>query len=182
MGLSSADFDIASYFNQEAAGSILVISGWRGVGKTSFCMQAVEKMKQQGSSVAGILSPARFEGSVKTGIYSVKITNGESRLAASTMSGEIDGFRLGPYYFDQSVITWADNCIREIVECDVLVIDELGYLEFDSHAGLFSSFEKLKEKCYHLALVVIRPERIEAFRQMGFVFDEIQIEKDQHLA
>lgn len=175
MGLTEENFDINNFYNQVKPGTVLVISGWRGVGKTSFCLHAIEKIKQRGFSCAGILSLARFEDSIKTGIFALNINSGESRLIASTNPGEISGFQLGPYTFDEAVLAWADDCIQQWVECGLFVVDELGYLEFDSQNGLFSSFKKLREKRFHLALVVIRPERIDAFQRMGFAFQQITI-------
>jgi len=51
-----------------------------------------------------------------------------------------------------------------------LVIDELGYLEFELKTGWTASFEVLHSKKYRLAMVVIRPECIDAFSNLGFHF------------
>jgi nucleoside-triphosphatase THEP1 len=58
---------------------------------------------------------------------------------------------------------------------DVLVIDELGPLEFDLQTGWTASFEVLRRKRYRLALIVIRPECLDAFSNMGFVFQTKEI-------
>ncbi len=171
MGLEKTLPDLLDY----PEGTILVISGWRGVGKTTFCQNAIQKFKHMGLKVSGILSPARIQNGQKTGIFAHDIEHEETRLSASTISGEIDGYRLGPYCFDENVLLWEDEIIRRVTSTDLLVIDELGYLEFDEQGGIYSSFELLRKKDYRLALVIIRPERVETFRQMGFQFELVEI-------
>lgn len=58
-----------------------------------------------------------------------------------------------------------------------LVIDELGPLEFSDHEGYLAAFDCLKNQNYRKALVVIRPECIEAFQSFGLPFSIIEIEK-----
>ena len=62
-----------------------------------------------------------------------------------------------------------------VTETDVLIIDELGPLEFDEKSGLISAFETLRRAAYREAFVVIRPEKIAAFREMGFEFKLVQL-------
>lgn len=176
MGVIETPPDLLKYYHAAAHGTILVISGWRGVGKSRYCQQAVMQFCQAGIKVSGILSPARFEDGHKTGIFSQDIASGETQLLASTIKQEIIGVRLGPYFFDADVVKWSDECIRRIESGDLVVIDELGFLEFDRQDGLVSSFEVLRKKHYQLAMVVIRPECVAAFSKMSFDFDLIEID------
>lgn len=52
----------------------------------------------------------------------------------------------------------------------MLLIDELGPLEFNRQTSWVASFEILKRKNYKLALVVIRPEYLDAFSNSGYIF------------
>jgi len=72
--------------------------------------------------------------------------------------------------FDSKIFTWGNQCLQQSSQVDVLVIDELGFLEFDLSTGWTASFELLQRQKYRLAIVVIRPECIEAFAKMGFPF------------
>lgn len=150
---------------------ILVIGGKRGAGKTTYCQNAVAEYRTAGVKVAGLLSPGRFENGKKNGFFAVNLASQESRLAASPVPGEIsDGIRFGAWTFERSVFAWGNQCLRQSGGTDVLVIDELGYLEFDLNSGWSAGFEVLRAKNYRLALVVIRPDCIEPFANMGFNF------------
>jgi len=156
-------------------GKILVITGGREAGKTTYCQQAVEKYLQAGFSVSGLLSPARFDGGEKNGIFVLDLDSRETRLAASSVPGEIEGLGLGNWVFDSKVLEWGNLCLKRVVATDVLVIDELGPLEFELHRGWTAGFDVLRDQRYRLALVVIRPECLDAFSKMGFVFQVREI-------
>lgn len=155
---------------ESGRGAILVVSGARGAGKTNYCRKAVEAYRAAGLKVSGLLAPGRFEDRGKTGIVTVDLDSSESRLVASLVPGEIDGLRLGMWTFDAGAFGWGNRCLLQTSKPDVLIIDELGYLEFDLGTGWTAGFEVLRRQDYRLALVVVRPELIDAFSRMGFSF------------
>jgi nucleoside-triphosphatase len=149
---------------------IIVITGGRGAGKTTLCRKRIEAARFAGEDIGGIISPARFNGGEKTGIWAEKLRTGERRLLASLATGELSGHSLGPWTFDLQALEWGNQVIVTAPPCDLLVIDELGPLEFNQNMGWNATFEVLRCQNYKLALVVIRPECIEAFAKMRFVF------------
>jgi nucleoside-triphosphatase THEP1 len=167
--------DLPLLFPLSQNGTILVVTGWRGVGKTTYCQKAVEQYQKAGLKVSGLLSPGRFENGQKNGIFAIDLSSHESRLAASLIPGEMNGLRFGPWTFDANVFEWGNQRLLQMTSSDVLVIDELGYLEFDLKTGWSASFELLHRKKYQLAIVVIRPECIDAFANMGFNFQIKQV-------
>jgi nucleoside-triphosphatase THEP1 len=54
-------------------------------------------------------------------------------------------------------VAWGNQILRETVPCDLLVIDELGPLEFNREEGWIKAFDVLESGDYRSALVVIRP-------------------------
>ncbi len=151
-------------------GSILVITGARGIGKTIYCQKIVEEYRKAGLKVSGILSPGRYVDNHRNGIFTVDLAGNEKRLLSSIIPGEIDGIWFGSWMFDSNVFDWGNQSLMNIVKTDVLVIDELGFLEFDLKAGWIASFEVLNRKNYRLAIVVVRPECIESLSARGFHF------------
>jgi nucleoside-triphosphatase THEP1 len=169
----------------DSGGAILVISGWRGVGKTALCEKIVAQARRAERKVAGLLSPGRFADGEKNGFFAVDLVTRETRLLASAVTGEIVGLQLGPWAFDVQVLEWGNRCLKQSTRPDLLVIDEIGPLEFERETGWWSSFEVLRRKSYQLALVVIRPEFLEAFSNLGFVYQAVEVTKEaelEHLA
>jgi nucleoside-triphosphatase THEP1 len=191
MDLDAFESDLQAYFPDSASGmgNILVISGGRGIGKSSFLYRRIECYRQSSRlarsarsprsacSVAGLLTPGRFEDGIKTGYSVIDLATDESRLLASTRAGEVRGMHFGHWNFDADVFAWGNQCLERFSGADVLVVDELGFLEFDLKTGWMASFEALKKQQYRLALVVIRPECIEPFAKLGFHFQVKEIDR-----
>ena len=157
-------------------GNILVVSGTRGAGKSAGCQALIDRYRRPGRKIAGILTPGRFDQGQKTGYFALDLAGGASRLFASRVTGEIDGLRFGHWVFDPAVFEWGNQCLRQASDADILVVDELGFLEFDLHTGWTAGLETLQGRDYRLALVVIRPECIEPFANLGFQFQVKTIE------
>lgn len=160
-------------------GEIAVVTGGRGAGKTSYCQRAIHAWRAAGRTVDGLLCPGRFEQGEKNGFFALHLRTQESRLVASAIPGELNGIQLGPWTFDERVFAWGNRCLQQADGVDLLVVDELGPLEFNRQAGWVASFELLERKKYRLALVVIRPECIAAFSELGFTFQIQQITPPQ---
>jgi nucleoside-triphosphatase len=156
-------------------GNILVVTGPRGVGKSTYCQERIQAYRQDGRKITGLLTPGRFDDGQKTGYFVVDQMSEISRLLASQVPGEIDGLRFGHWMFDPKGFEWGNECLQHSPSSDVLVIDELGFLEFDLHVGWVASFDLLAKKAYRLALVVIRPECVESFARLDFSFQVLEI-------
>jgi len=122
--------------------------------------------------VSGILTPGRYENGLRNGIYAVRLAGDETRLLASQLQGELDGLRLGPWTFDNEVFAWGNRHLLELkaTTTDLLVIDELGFLEFDRGQGWVAAFNLLSQRNYRAAIVIIRPECIQSFASLGYQF------------
>lgn len=174
---------IIDFSHLSGTGNIVVITGERGAGKTTFCQQIIKVYKNAGLSICGVITPGRFKDSQKNGIFVIDLASGQSRLLASAIPEELDGIRFGHWTFDSHVFEWGNQCLGQITDSDVVVIDELGPLEFELHSGWMTGFEILRSQKYRLAIAVIRPECINAFSKMGFDFQvkEISIYGHHHI-
>jgi len=150
-----------------------VLTGERGIGKTTHCRTLVEQARAAGWDVAGLLSPAIFENGVKTGILAQDLRIGESRpLAVLATQSPFTNYHLplGQWLFDPTVIAWGNQILQSRQPCDLFIVDELGPLEFFRGEGWVNAFDALRQVSYRLGVVVIRPECIDAFAKMGFSF------------
>ena len=154
---------------------ITVITGKRGAGKTRFCALQEMSAREQGRQVAGVLSPALYQNGEKVGFYLRNLESEEQRLGGSSILKPESSFHFHKWHMDQESFAWANDFLANIQSCDLLIIDELGPIEFEHHSGLIAAFDCLKTVDYKKALVVIRPELIAAFKALGFDFDTISI-------
>lgn len=139
-----------------------IITGWRGSGKTSFCQAMIEPARQAGWKAAGIFSPAVEKNGIKEFIDAVDIRTGEKRLLAAAQRQTGDDFSFGDWFFNQGTLEWGNKVIANSLPCDLLVIDEIGPLEFYYSMGWDNALEVIQRTDFRLALVVVRPELVEA--------------------
>ncbi len=134
-------------------GHILIITGERGIGKTTVCQKTVNLARKAGLVCGGILTIADGKE-----LYAVDVRRGDQRRL--TTSG--DGVRQGRFTFDPQVLAWGNIIIAQSVPCDLLVIDELGPLEFHQGGGWTVALDVLATRRFNLALAVVRPELVMA--------------------
>ena len=149
-------------------GRINLITGEKDVGKTILCSNLAEKLNLKGYSVAGIISPGIYSDDIKVGITALNIKSGEKvRLADYSPCWDIENpLRIWKIHSD--AILWGNDVLNKSVPCDVLIIDEIGYLEFENKCGWNKSFKILEEKRFKIAFVVVRIDLVEtAFSHWG---------------
>lgn len=142
-------------------GKIWLVTGGRGTGKTRFCTHLVEKARQLNLDISGVLSPPVFNGDSKTGIQIEDLRTGERRLLAVKRIEGSNATSTQRWTFDDDVLTWGNTVLADCVPCQLLIIDELGTLEFERQSGLLNGFAALESGRFVSAVVVIRPELVE---------------------
>ena len=137
--------------------TLWLFTGSIGAGKTTFCRHLAQAARSQAWDVAGLLSPAWIEAGQKIGILAEDLRSGEQRTLATTAPHSQAGLQFGPWYFDQQVLDWGNQVIVKSFPCDLLIVDELGPLEFNRQIGLTAAFDILSQRHYRAGCVVIRP-------------------------
>jgi nucleoside-triphosphatase THEP1 len=145
-------------------GQIVIVTGTLGVGKTTYCANEATAVQTAGRDVAGVLSPARFNGGQKVGIDGVDLRSGERRALAQlrthdgTDSASITTKR---WRFDSAAMTWCNTILASATPCDLLIVDELGPLEWQHGQGWIAGLEAIDTRAYDVALVVVRPSLVD---------------------
>jgi nucleoside-triphosphatase len=145
---------------------LFLITGFRGAGKTTFCLRMVEAAREAGWRASGLLSHPVFANEQRVAIDAEDLRSGTVRRLAMRSDQPTPGSQV--WKFDDNVVAWCNEVLRASVPSDLLVVDELGPLEFEREAGWQEGLKAVDSRAYAIALVVIRTELIgEALLRWG---------------
>ena len=159
-----------------SSGEIILLTGSLSSGKTSFCLDLAQLAKKKGLDVAGIISPAVFTESQKTAIDALDLRLWERKRLADLRTSEKVDLGTKRWSFHPSAVQWGNQVIADAVPCDLLIIDELGPLEFDRSEGWVEGFSAVESREYQLAVVVIRPSLLNSAREGWDISREINLD------
>ncbi len=154
---SSASPEASFFSSTSGSPQLTFITGPSGAGKTTRCAAAVRQARAARLTVGGMLSPGVFEGERRIGIDLLNLGNGERRRLATHCCSKNDGIQVGRWSLDPASVDWGNRFLRQLTSCDLLVLDELGPLEFHQMGGFQAGMRLLDEGRYNAALVVVRP-------------------------
>ena len=136
----------------------LILSGERGLGKTSLVLELASLLRASGLSVGGVASPSERGGDgIPTEVSLVDLRSGESRALASR-SRELGGPSMPgrrwspesmaeapPFSFSRETLAWGAETLRREIEAapGLLVMDEVGPLELKWGSGFREVLEEL---------------------------------------
>jgi nucleoside-triphosphatase THEP1 len=160
----SPDSLLASFHSNFTSGQLILITGQSGSGKTNWCQNFAIAAVNQGIQPEGLLSPAVFSQGIKIGIDLMNISSGEKKTLAvrhDTISSLLDihtGIKMSDWLIDPEVLSWGNKILSMLpTSRELLVLDELGPLEFLENTGLTAGLELITHKSFKLACVVVRP-------------------------
>lgn len=141
---------------------LYALTGPRGAGKTTFCQKLIGLARATGRDVAGLISPAVVEAGERIGFDVEAIRTGERRiLGRATPAAGLD-VALGRWCFSSAALAWGNQVLATSCPCDVLIVDEIGPLELRRGEGWTAALDALRRGPYRAALVVVRPELLDA--------------------
>ena len=144
---------------------LVLISGGRGAGKTTLLLRLRDAALKTGRTVGGFLSPERAENGEKVGIDLLDAATGERVPLATVGTG--GPVSTGRYRFDPVALEAGLRFARSGQGADVFFADELGPLELVRGEGWADVIPlvRAREADGGVALVVVRPELLDAARQ-----------------
>lgn len=140
------------------AAAMWIVSGPSGSGKTMWCGELAQRARENGLDPKGVVSPGRFENQRKAGIDIVDLATGERRRLASTRSPDSTGLLTDDWCFETRNLDWANRILRQIDDVPLVILDELGPLEFTRGQGLVEGLGLLDRRSTGTTVVVIRPK------------------------
>ena len=139
--------------------SITLLTGPGGSGKTTLCRELAASAAAAGREVAGLVSPARLEHGCKIGIDALDLRSGEVRPLARRPA-PVAGAPPRPWTFDEATLAWGDALLVAAIPVSLLVVDELGPLEWREGRGWFSGLAVVDSGAFDHAVAVVRPSLI----------------------
>lgn len=144
----------------------LLVVGEPGSGKTSWCREYIDRRRESGSSVGGILCPAIHKQGQRVGSNALDLHTGQEVPFArlSRYRSFKGGEKIGDYTISEDGISFACGAIKRAVEtrCDLVVIDEVGPLELRGN-GLMPAVELALTSAVNV-LIVVRSSLKEALQ------------------
>jgi nucleoside-triphosphatase THEP1 len=133
---------------------IIVLTGERGVGKSTACRETVALAQSAGYACGGLVTLAHDD--VRDVL---DVSSGDVRRL--THDGDAaQAVDQGRFRFDPQGLAWGNRALIRATPCDLLVIDEIGPLELERGEGWMNAFNVLRGRDFALALVVVRPELV----------------------
>lgn len=136
----------------QALNKIIILSGKRGIGKSTVCNQLSRIAHDSGVRCGGFISYK----SADSGITIEDIETGKTAILAS-VKPEHKGPMVGQYYFSLEGLKFGLSAMERGLSSDLLFIDELGHLEVKGQ-GFAVVFDYLERGAFSHAVVVIREE------------------------
>jgi nucleoside-triphosphatase THEP1 len=135
-------------------GGVIILTGGRGVGKSTVCHKAVALAGRRGYACGGILTLTR------QGARHVLDVGSGQQYRLTRTSGKGEAVIQGRFRFDPQTLSRGEAALSRATPCDLLVVDEVGPLELERGQGWASAFDVLRAGEYGLALLVVRPALI----------------------
>jgi nucleoside-triphosphatase THEP1 len=135
--------------------NIAILTGERGVGKTTAGHEVVALARPQGYACGGIVTLAQSDGERDV----LDVASGETRRLTLPHDAK-PAIVQGRFRFDPETVGWGNAVLTHATPCQLLVLDELGPLELEQGGGWTKAFEVLHREDFALALVVVRPELV----------------------
>ncbi len=137
---------------------IVIITGEVGTGKTTICRKLVKFISNQGYKCSGVVSYKDADAN----IIIEDIRSGHKQILASK-TVVYEGPRTKGYSFNPAGIDFGIRAIDKGIGADVLIIDEIGYLERDGE-GFINSLELIKKTQVENIIVVVRNRLLSFFQ------------------
>lgn len=141
--------------------AITLVTGEIGVGKTTYVTRCVTMALQENRMVAGILSPGIYQSGERIAIWANEPHSGDRYPLAELATATSTGIVTPRWAFDRFAVEKANQSLANITAADLLVVDELGPLEWNRGEGFVAAFDLIEKATIGEALVVIRRSLVE---------------------
>jgi nucleoside-triphosphatase THEP1 len=144
------------------APTVVVLTGNRGVGKSTVCHKALAIAQAKGYVCGGVITTSHPDSARQV----LNARTGQTRRLTLEpgLSNTNGAVVQGRFRFDAETMAWGNRILTRATPCDLLLVDELGPLEIERTQGWQRAFDVLLKGDYAMGLVVVRPRLLEPMR------------------
>ena len=156
--------------------SLLILSGEREAGKTTFCRRISRKARQKGMTLTGLITLTdRDRQLTALDLYTGKemtlaepnplwyklnrpssLPDSPLQTDSSPMPGSAP--RTGRWIFKEETFLWGNNALKKPEPADLFILDEAGILELERNQGWVEGIKRIDRLIDRRIIVVVRPE------------------------
>ncbi len=168
--LASADVLLASFQQKIARPRVVILTGEKHEGKTTFARDLAAELKNEGHSVGGFLAPGTFERGRRKDFEILALETGNSKPLCSIANSE--GEQIGSFGFYASGQTYGHQLLtpENALRLDYVFIDEIGPLEMKGR-GWTPSIDKLMEDTPAILIWIVRKSLVEAVTKKWRIYN-----------
>jgi nucleoside-triphosphatase len=144
-------------FRPEVHGRLSILTGPAGSGKSTFCARLAAEAQKRHLTVRGLYSPAVLHNGHKIGIDLCLLPEQQCRRLGTKRPQQDTRSLTQHWQMNEETLRWGNAHLHNLPESQLLIIDELGPLEFLGQQGLTAALSLLDARAHRQAVVVIRP-------------------------
>ncbi len=140
---------------------VFILTGKKGEGKTFLVEELAKILSKEGLKVKGIISRGQQ--------YKTFINLETKEQEAFWKEGDIIEEQIGDYKLSVRALTFARESIAKIRTADMLIIDEIAWLESDKKGmfeGIKKFLENIKETNVKVVLFVVRHQIVDQIEKL----------------
>jgi len=137
-------------------GKLIIITGDRNAGKTNTCVNLINVFEKTDLQISGIISLGDFRNDCKVCIWAKDLKTSKKKQLAVYLPGWDRENPERVWKFNTKTLKWGNRILANSVPTDILIIDELGYLEFEKNQGWIEGIRAVDGKKYLIAFLVVR--------------------------
>ncbi len=163
-----AHYIFEEFRNKRHSVKMIIISGEKHTGKTSYAQKLSEQLKEMNYNISGFLAPGKFEKNVRSEFHISNLKTGKTELLCSNKEND-NRKKIGRFYFNEGGLAFGNIILQpeNITDSDFVFIDELGPFELKGKGWSASVESLLKHAEYQLICLVRKNLVYDILRRFG---------------
>jgi len=145
--LLSSIYDAENILNEfkkrKVDNEVIIITGPKHYGKTTFANSMIEYLKEKSKHVKGFTAPGKFNNGIRSEFNIQNVETGEQIPLCNIIGNDLQK-KIGRFYFNEAGLIFGKDILKEenLLNAEYVIIDEIGPFELKGR-GWTESIEKL---------------------------------------